>query len=1078
MQKSIHRPDVAVHSDADNEVPRMTSDIFYESAGQFVGRIQDSLTLPDRPVRDRWFRPTYTPAGDGLEIVNGPNLFNRPLFAPGCRTLVTAGDRPALILWTSAHYPKPNHWYFGKPDWLGHLFVGLSDGGKSRWFHEFAECRAHYHPGWVEYRLCDPAFPGTEVRLEILPHPFGAVWVNVELARAPRAGSAPAVVWTHGCLGSGAWWNDCYDISTSLPFTWDEPHLAANDRVEFDRNLAILRDASDLANWVAVASDPGPDELFSTDAGKRLDLAPDDLRAHPAAGAPAAAGRVPLQAGTEGLPACRLLLNWGRNDDPVAAMVALLPTGGARTAEAREHFRRRTERIAIRTPDPALDTAFRFAVVAADGMWHPPGINHSPFSWPGLTPIFRTFYGLTACGDHDRVASALRLHGRVNEKGQLLNLVSAVGEEPHCSPYESYGSTVDMLWHHYLWSGDRRMLEAWLPLVDRMLAYEERERKAASGLFVDNLGFWCSDSFHYAEGSAVGTIFVWRMYTVRGWMAEALGQDPAPFRKRADEIRALLLRLLWNEEGGFLCDSIDDDGQVKPTTIAPTVYHAIEYGLVTGADARRMFDWMVTHLLSPAGLIRVNDWFPISWSQHLYSPNETGNAAVAAFLLRRDAEGYAMLRGIARGTIERTLAPGGIMCTADSTGVQTMGADFGDGVSLFLRANIEGLFGVRMDRPRQWLRLEPNLPPEWDRAELVLPDLGRLTVTREPRGGGVRHTYELALASPLRISASLPAGGPVREVAVNGKAVTNAVCAADFVELDIPAATECRISFETAAAPSIASVPAPAAPAREVARTMPAAPARFEPIRLAGAAAPIPFEKAHALFPGEQTWYLKKDWNWRCEVDPRFGAAAVEFAATPAMIPFRFDRGNILGFQKQTKDSSLSNCFTSNRFNLDVTVPETLVIPIGQPAREVYVLASGLCTPMTCHLPQVEIGMEYEDGRTFRRRLTAPGEFDFITQHTAIHSSVAIGWFVSDQSATKPLLLRQGSRPAAGVDGRPNLAELARDPLHNIHRRLHADVIRLTGADGVLQRLSFKPLQRESGMLVYGVTLATEPPAR
>jgi hypothetical protein len=1044
----------------------MTSDIYYGFASK---PFRDSLQVPSTPVRDKWFRPNYTVQGDGLEIVNGPNLFNRPLFAPGCRTLVTVGDRPALILWTSAHYPKPNNNYFGKPDWLGHLFVGLSMGGKSKWFHDFTHCRTHYHPGWVDYRLQDPMFPETEVRVEILPHSSGAVWLNVEMTSQPRAAQTPVLVWSHGCLGyTSVDVHQHYDPSASYPFTWDEPHLAANDQVDIQLDLAILRDRDDLANWVAVGSTPAPSHLLVVDVEKRLDAPPDELLANPAAARPGAAGRIALNAGTSGKPLASLIVNWGRNSDPAAAMKPLIAAGGERTAEAKAHFSERTGRIAIHTPDPELDMAFRFAVVGADGMWHPPGINHSPFSWPGLTTIFRIFYGLTACGDHERVASALALHCGVDARGRLKNLVSAVGQEPHATGYESYGSTVDMLWHHHLWSNDRGLLERWRPVVDQLIQYEERACKDSNGLFLDHLGFWCSDSFHYEEGCAVGTLFVWRMYMVRGWIAEALGEDAAPFHKRAAEIKALMLRLLWNEEGGFLYDSLGVDGRRKPTTIAPTVYHAIEYDFLNLRDAGRMFDWMAAHLLSPVGMIRVNDWFPVNWSHNVYSPNETGNAAVAAFRLRRSAAGYAMLRGIAHGTMNRALVPGAIMCMASSDGVLENGADFGDGVSLFLRAVIEGLFGVRVNRPLGLLRLEPNFPEAWDRAEVTLPDVGCLKYRRTPVPGGVRHSYLADMTTPLRVSASLP-GGRARNVRVNGQPVEPAAAAGGekaLVELDIPAGLRLEISFDTTAAGSHAAVRAPAAQASITgpAATRPSRPsakAHFEPMVLSGSA-PIPFERAYQLFPGELVWNLARARQgqpaakWGFVFDAAFAANPIELLATGHRIPFRVDHANILGFKKKHEDPQWKG------FALDFGIGESLSVPVGKPAGEVCLLASGLCAIMTCHMPQVEIALEYQDGRVFRHILTAPGEFDLITQHTSVHPSVAIGWF-GKQDELRDIEKR---RVASG------------DPLFMINQRLHADVIRLPGAQGVLKRISFTPLQRHSGMVLYGISLAAAAPPR
>ena len=49
-----------------DEVPRMTSDIYYGFGSK---PFRDSLQLPLKPVRDKWFGPSYSIEGDGLGFV-------------------------------------------------------------------------------------------------------------------------------------------------------------------------------------------------------------------------------------------------------------------------------------------------------------------------------------------------------------------------------------------------------------------------------------------------------------------------------------------------------------------------------------------------------------------------------------------------------------------------------------------------------------------------------------------------------------------------------------------------------------------------------------------------------------------------------------------------------------------------------------------------------------------------------------------------------------------------------------------------------------------------------------------------
>ena len=164
---------------------------------------------------------------EGLEITNGPNMFNRPLYAPGCKAFLTAGDWPAFILWTNNHYKKPGESYFGNPDGFGYFYPGLSDGTSSKYFKDFDYCRTLYHPGWVEYHLRDRAFAGLETLVEAVPSETGAMIFNVRFSLAWAKAKYPdklELVWTHGRLKNDltVCWLGSYDIQ-SASFPWDKP---------------------------------------------------------------------------------------------------------------------------------------------------------------------------------------------------------------------------------------------------------------------------------------------------------------------------------------------------------------------------------------------------------------------------------------------------------------------------------------------------------------------------------------------------------------------------------------------------------------------------------------------------------------------------------------------------------------------------------------------------------------------------------------------------------------------------------------------------------------------------------------
>jgi hypothetical protein len=1024
------------------------------SDAQFKGRIEGKK-----------YRSDYKLCPEGLEITNGPNLFNRALYAPGCKAFLTAGDWPAFILWTNNHYKKAGETYFGNPDGFGYFYPGLSDGTTSKYFKDFDYCHTVYHPGWIEYHLRDKAFKGVEILFEVVPSEDGAMIVNLQMAlKGPAAKECEKkleLVWTHGCLknDNNSCWQGSYDIQ-SIDFPWDQSELADNDTLEFSNKLAVIRDSKDLDNWVAVGCNPPPYRLFAADATVRLKSAPDQIFDHPAGGKPVAAGRVrPILIGNNTLKAW-VVLKWGRKSDPRVVMEPIVSEPEKYLANGKKYFKTRTERIRVKTPDPEFDSVFKFDTCAIDSMWHKPAINHGPYSWGGLTTIFRVYYGATCAGDHDRIASAFNYHCIPSDEGWLSNVSPSVESHPFRSGYESYGSTTDMLWHHYLWTGDKETLRQWKPMVDGMLKYEEKNRKDSYGLFKDHLGFWCSDSSNYEEGCAVGSTYVYQMYAIRAKMAGVFGEDPAPFMKRAEEIKSNLYRYLWNENEGFFCDSIMTDGQKLPSPIAPAIYHPIEYRMVDTKDGNRMFDWMVKRLTSVYGVVRVDDWYPISWSHNVYSPLETANAGIAAYKLRRGEIGYKMLKSVVNGALHEAVVPGSISCHASSTGFTTNGTDFGDGNSLFMRCAVEGLFGIDMNVPKGYVGLSPNFPEGWTHAEMSLPDVPIYRYKNSASGGNGLLSFELRLARNLSVRGSIPVPGNAKSVYVNSspvKFVVRRYREMNLVLFETPASDNFQIKIMYAApgknvdtldkdlqalTSEVQLIPA----SISMKSAGPLSRLSYEMVPLVSYET-LPFNDVYKLYPGEQTWFMSDlDETWGCVWNSRFGNADHVSITSQSGVPFTFDRQNVVAIEMLHENAVWKTVAGK------IKVPQTLTIEVNKPAEEVFMLLSGFSTPMTCYLPQIRIDLNYANGSTCKYELTSPYELDYVSQHTSVHPAESMGLF------------GKKSGPPGSVTVEPK----------DIKDRLHADVLHLKGREGLLKSITIACLQRQSGVALYGLTVATK----
>ena len=480
------------------------------------------------------------------------------------------------------------------------------------------------------------------------------------------------------------------------------------------------------------------------------------------------------------------------------------------------------------------------------------------------------------------------------------------------------------------------------------------------------------------------------------------------------------------------------DGERVPSPIAPAIYHPIEYGLVDAKDGNRMFDWLVHRLTSAYGVVRVDDWYPISWSHNVYSPLETANAAIAAYKLRRAEAGYKMLCAIAKGALHGAVVPGSISCVASSTGYTSNGTDFGDGNSLYLRCIVEGLFGIEMNVPQGYVSLLPNFPRNWTHAQMSIPDVTVYRYKENVSGHNGGSSFQLQFPRALRVVASVPVSGNAKAVIANGTPVRFTVKdyrGRNFVSFTTPKSRDFRIDIRYATrsewndSASEKDMHALTSEVELIPASIcmnsagPLGRLKYEEVPLRSCET-LPFADVYELYPGEQTWGTSD--RKKCEWSPRFGDGDTVLLTSQVGVPFAFDKKNVVAVEKLHENAVWKGPKTN------VNVPDHLTIPVDKPAQEVFLLLSGFSSPMTCHLPQIRIDLNYANGATRRYELTTPYEIDFISQHTSIH-------------------------PAESIDSSGSL---------------HADVIHLKGDKAALKSITIKALQRQSGIVLYGLTVA------
>ena len=286
---------------------------------------------------------------------------------------------------------------------------------------------------------------------------------------------------------------------------------------------------------------------------------------------------------------------------------------------AEDAWRARAGRLEVRTPVPELDAAARSNNASLDGIWRPPSFLHGAVRWGsgGWYLGWRGWYGPICAGDLDRVREAIRFHARhqieepaagVQSRGAFAGFVHFDGAQDRCG-YDMNQVFLDHIRSYYAWSGDLETIREVWPAVKRCLEYERRQMDPdGDGLYTNNLNTFISDGHHYDGGGCTQSSAY--MHSILRFAADAaarLGEDPVPYRREAEKIRAAVQRFLWRERAGTFAEYRDTDGVLHDAAEAPTIYHAVEFGLADPLQAVRATEYLSRRLWWDLGF-RISDF--------------------------------------------------------------------------------------------------------------------------------------------------------------------------------------------------------------------------------------------------------------------------------------------------------------------------------------------------------------------------------------------------------------------------------------------------------------------------------------
>jgi len=542
-----------------------------------------------------------------------------------------------------------------------------------------------------------------------------------------------------------------------------------------------IKPEHDQPSWVVAGKCDAKGRLFKADAKAWEN--PLQLLQSQAGDHPIACGEIPLRAGD-------YTFHWLVRSGPKPP--ALLEEWLARPMEVfhknLERVQRRAQEITVDTPDKRLNVAAPVITAALDGSWYPPVFVHGSMSWNVPFPGWRTIYGPTALGWHERVLQEGQYYMAAQTKesdktGFKANPQWGLTVQDSSSRYYGKGRIqkdqhfynfqevfFDQMIHACRWTGNKELAAMLRPALELHLDYMRDCFDAdGNGVYESYINVWASDSVWYNGGETTqSTAYACNGHRAAAELAELAGDEDAAKRhgQRAEQIREAMKKCLWIEKKGHLGEYRETAGhkRLHEDACLYTIFLPIDAGMLDPFEAASTLyftEWGLEREPMAAGGERCwqSNWVPYVWSVRELSIAESCHLAMAYYQAGIGQEAWKLVEGSFAESMFNSPVPGGIQVAGGGT-------DFNGASSMLARVIVEGLFGYRPNRQRGVVHCRPQFPDEWDHASIRTNDF-----SLSYKEDGHTLSLELQLSEPAEIELTLPVCGKIVEkVMLNGEA--------------------------------------------------------------------------------------------------------------------------------------------------------------------------------------------------------------------------------------------------------------------------------------------------------------------
>ena len=698
---------------------------------------------------------------------------NRPIYLNNSDAFILTGDQPI------ARMAQGEFLY-------GTFMLGIERDGKAKWVQQCNDILSAYKPGRMNWEITDTSFPGLKIILEILPMASATGMVISASANGVQKGDR--LIWTFG----GAQWRKDHRLSWSLDvlghpeiLSWDlVPEECRNNQIQIERNSfsVSLKDTlagENLFTVIGTCSNFKNVEIgealkwenaktFNQSEGKQLNL----LK-----------GEIDLENET---PVYWAFEAFNRDFEPDFTRIVkpkeAYNTGIKRIGSLLGRFK-------LNTPDPYLDLMAQAAIFAVDGTWHPPVFHHGAMQWNVRFPGWRTVYGGTMLGWHDRVKAQASFYFKEQVKEStktepVSDLKMLLTKEAWNSRFYGKGHInkdqviynmqtqfFDQIIEEWRWTADQELERILRPALELHLNWQQEcFDPDGDGVYETYISTWPSDSQWYnGGGTAEETSYAYRGHLAARDMARNAGdtESEKEHSQMLLKIRKGFFEKLWISEKGFSGAYREQGGheRLHEDPWLYSIFLPISAGLTSTHQAIESVyysEWALQNDKIPGGGRKVwtSNWVPGIWSVREVWPGDNYHLALSYFQAGLPNDGYDILRGTFMYSGFGSVVPGNL---GDPAG----GTDFGDCLHPFTRTVVQGLFGFNPDLPNGIVNLNPQFPSDWNQASIEIPD-AKISFNKS----GKQIKYNIGLNQPATIVASIPfSSRKVKSVTVNGKAV-------------------------------------------------------------------------------------------------------------------------------------------------------------------------------------------------------------------------------------------------------------------------------------------------------------------